>query len=264
MTTANLKMFGVFLDPYYWQTAVLISKNGMARQYRNSFLGMMWTLFQPLTMVFVYTFMMPLIMHARVERYPLYMVVSLSLWGFFSSALHNASHSLLSNGETLKRCIVSSTVFPVADVLRYAYTFFISFASMYLVAALLYGAFTPLVLLVPVFFIPVFFIIAALSIAIAFIAPYVRDVGDFILVCMNMLMWLTPVIYPISALPEMAQAVMQWNPFYIMMRPIQMLAYDNVLPGYDEVARLFSLTIISVLIGFGVYKTCRRNFVYYL
>src|ERR1700733_10178194 len=101
MSTTSLKHFGVFFDRYYWQTAVLIAKNSLGRQYRNSFLGMLWTLFQPLTMVFIYTLVMPLIMKVRMGNYQLYMVVSLPTWGFFSMSLITASQSILANGETL-------------------------------------------------------------------------------------------------------------------------------------------------------------------
>src|SRR5579871_5358817 len=127
MSTATFRLFRVFFDRHYWQTAVLIAKNSLAKQYRNSFLGMLWTLFQPLTMVFIYMVVMPMIMKVSVAHYSLYLVVSVPTWAFFSGTLVGASNSILGNGETLKRCMISSTVFPVADVLRNAYTYFISF-----------------------------------------------------------------------------------------------------------------------------------------
>lgn len=264
MSIAALKHFGVFFDRYYWQTAVLIAKNTLARQYRNSFLGMLWTLFQPLTMVFIYVLIMPLIMRQSVSNYPLYMIVSLPTWGFFSASLFAASYSILNNGETLKRCMVSSTVFPVADVLRNTYTYFISFCTMYFVAVLLFAPLKPILLLLPIFFIPVLMTIGALCIAIAFLAPYVRDIGDFILVCLNMLFWLTPVVYSFDILPVWAQKIMQWNPFFILIHPIQLIAYAHVMPGLGDIFRLCGLTVVAIGVGFGIFNICRRNYVYYL
>jgi len=117
---------------------------------------------------------------------------------------------------------------------------------------------------VPLFFIPILMTIGALSIAIAFIAPYVRDIGEFVHVSMNMLFWLTPVLYLSDILPAWAQHVVQWNPFFIMLHPIQMLAYANVMPGAADIMKLFALTLVSITIGFSVYRICRRNYVYYL
>lgn len=245
---------------------MLIARNGLARQYRNSFLGLLWTLLQPLTMASVYAFIMPMIMRTSTTNYLLYIFVSLPLWAFFSGTLTNVPASILANAETLKRCMISSTVFPIADVLRYTYTFFTSYIVMYLMALCMVRPFAGswIVLLVPIYFIPVLIIIGSLSVAIAFLAPYLRDLAELILVGMTVLFWLTPVVYPISVLPLHAQALMQWNPFFIMMRPIQMLAYERVLPDADIMLRLLGLTLITVVICSLIFRHCRRNYVYYL
>jgi lipopolysaccharide transport system permease protein len=107
-------------------------------------------------------------------------------------------------------------------------------------------------------------ILGALSIAIAFVAPYVRDIGDFVLVCLNMLFWLTPVVYSIDILPLWAQRLMHWNPFYIMIHPIQMVAYEHKLPTTHEILPLLALTLVAILAGFSIFRVCRRNYVYYL
>jgi ABC-type polysaccharide/polyol phosphate export permease len=262
--SASLKHFGIFFDRYYWQTTVLIARNSLARQYRNSFLGILWTLLQPLTMVLIYTLVMPLIMRGGMPNYALYIVASFPLWGFFSSCLFGSSVSILSNGETLQRCMISSTVFPIADVLRYTYTYFTSFLTMYAVTIVLIGLPSPALLLFPLFFIPVLMIIGALSIAIAFLAPYVRDIGDLILVSLNMTFWLTPIVYSIDILPPWAQHLMHWNPFYIMMHPIQVIVYNRQVPGWTEIAPLMALTLVAITVGFSIFRICRRNYVYYL
>lgn len=265
MSTVTIRQFGIFFDRYYWQTAVLIAKNGLARLYRNSFLGILWMLFQPLTMVLVYSIIMPMIIKSPSTNYTLYILVSLPIWTFFSGSIIGASNSILANGETLKRCIVSSSVFPIADILRTTYTLLISFTTMYVMALLLGLAhFSFMLLLIPVYFIPVFIIISSMSTAIAFIAPYIRDVGEFASMSMTVMFWMTPIIYQISMLPPKAQMLMRFNPFFIMINPIQMLAYSHLLPGINETLSLLVLTIISVIIGFAIFRLCRRNYVYYL
>ncbi len=77
MSAVSLRHFSILFDRYYWQTAFLIARNGLARQYRNSFLGMFWTLLQPLTMVAVYTAIMPMIIRTSASNYALYILISL-------------------------------------------------------------------------------------------------------------------------------------------------------------------------------------------
>ncbi len=260
----TLRHFAKLLDIYYWQTAILIAKNGLGRQYRNSFLGMLWTLLQPVAMITVYSLMMPKITNFKIPDYPLYVVVSLPLWTYFSGTFVYTSVSITYNAETLKRCMVSSTLFPVADVLRLTYMYFVSFLTMYILAVLLFAPFHPTILLMPLYFLPVLMIMGSAGIALAFLSPYLRDITEMVTLSMNMLYWLTPVIYPFSALPPTAQAWMKWNPFFIMMHPIQMLAYEGVLPGIDDMLRLLGLTVIAISVGFAIFKACRRNYVYYL
>jgi lipopolysaccharide transport system permease protein len=79
-----------------------------------------------------------------------------------------------------------------------------------------------------------------------------------------MLFWVTPVVYSIDILPLWAQQLMYWNPFYIMIHPIQMVAYEHKLPTTHEILPLLALTVVSILVGFSIFRICRRNYVYYL
>ncbi len=251
-------------DQYYWRTALLIAKNQLSKQYRNSFLGILWTLIQPITMIVVYSVVMPLIMRFPQEDYILFIVSSLPLWTFIATSLVGSSGSILTQAETLKRCMLSSTIFPVADVLKHTYTYLVSFTVMYTVVAAFFVGFHPYVLLIPLYLIPVLVIVMSAAIAIAFLAPYVRDIGEAIQVSMNVLVWFTPVLYPITVLPGAMQAIMQWNPFYIMIHPVQMLAYEHALPSMGDTLKLLVLAGFAVAAGYSIYRACRRNYVYYL
>jgi homopolymeric O-antigen transport system permease protein len=222
VTTVRIRHFTVFFDRYYWQTAILIARNGLARQYRNSFLGILWTLLQPASMTLIYTTMMPLIMRMSSRSgYVVYILVSLPVWNFFAASFIAASTSLLGNSDTLKRCTISSTIFPVADVLRNLYTFTIAFGIAYGFCLLL--GLTPLdffILLIPLYLVPIVISVLSIAIAIAFVAPFVRDIGELIVSLLTVAFWLTPIVYSISALPDRAQGYLFWNPFFIMLRPM--------------------------------------------
>lgn len=259
-----LSQWRIFGDRYYWLTAVLIARSNLSKQYRNSFLGIVWTLLQPLSMVLVYALIIPLITHFPFENYALYIICTLPLWSFISTTLVGSHISLLAQGETLKRCMVSSTVFPIADVFRNAYTYFIAFGCMYGAALVLGYPWSWYVLLWPIYFIPVLIAITSLSIGISYTSPYVRDIGDALTVLMNMMIWFSAVIYPISALPEWAQAIMAWNPFHILLAPVIELVYFQRLPDLLQTAQLAGVTSLAVMVGYFFFRICRRNYVYYL
>ncbi len=260
----NLGQWGIFADRYYWMTTILIARSHLSKQYRNSFLGIIWTLLTPLSTVMVYSIIMPLVMHSPVPNYPLYIICTLPLWGFISTSLIYANQSLLDQAETLKRCMISTTVFPIADVFRQAYTYVVSFATMYLFAILVGYPFSWYSLLLPLYFLPILISVVGISIGIAYAAPYVRDIGQAITVLMSVLVWFSSVIYPLESLPEYVRNILVWNPFYMLMQPAIDLVFYHHLPDVITMVKLFSVMLASLGIGYFFYRLCRRNYVYYL
>lgn len=258
------RQFMRLIDIYYWRTALMIAANYMTKQYRNSFLGIFWTLMQPMTMVVVYSIIMPMIMRVNHEGYVLYIITSLPLWAYISACITGASITIVLHADTLKRCMISATIFPVADVLRNTYTYLIVFIATYIVALLFFTDFDPVVLLWPFYFIPVLITLMALSIGLAFLAPYLRDLGDLLTMAMTLMIWFTPVLYPITLVPERFRALMEWNPFYILIHPFQMLLFEHTVPSLEATLKLLGFMMLSVVCGYISYRKCRRNFVYYL
>lgn len=259
-----MREFKIVFDRYYWLTALLIAHNAITRVYRNSFLGMLWTLIQPLSTVTIYALIMPLIMHHKTQDYVLYLIVSVPLWTFIHNSITYASHSLMKASEALKRCVMSSTVFPISDVFRLGYTYLISFGVMYGFCIIFVTDFDPIVLLLPLYLLPVLAILMAGAVAIAFVAPYARDIGECVSLVMNICFWATPIIYPIAAVPEKYRIIFEFNPFYIMMRPAQQIVYGHHVPDAHATITLALLTAVTVTLCYAIYRKCRRNYIYYL
>lgn len=259
-----VRPFGRFADKYYFLTAVIIAQNSVTRQYRDSFLGIIWTILQPAVQIIIYSMIFARIMRFPVENYVLYLIGSLLVWQMMSGVLVGACNSLIVQAETIKRCMVSLTVFPIADVFRALYTYAISFGVMYGYALIFLVPFNPMIFMLPVFLLPIIIAIMALSIALAFASPYVRDIGDVMTVILNVAFWLTPILYPISAMPEDVRPLYEYNPFYMMIRPISMVVHDGVMPDAHAIITQLAVTVVAVVISYAVYRVCRKNFVYYL
>lgn len=256
--------FAQLKDRYFWLTAYIIAKNAIVREYHSSFLGIAWTVLMPLIQVVIYAIIMPMIMSRGVENYPLYLVASFPLWAFISNSLVQASNAIIFQAETIKRCMIPSVIFPITHVLKHFYTYFISFVTMYAFCVLTFASFDPIVLLLPFVLIPLFISVMAMSIAIAYFAPYVRDVSYMMHMTVNMIFWFTPVVYPLSVVPEKYRWVFELNPFYVLMRPAQMLIFDHRLPSLADMLGAGMVMLLSIFFGWMLYRMCRRNYVYYL
>ncbi len=252
-------------DRYVWMTALIIARNAIMREYQNSFLGVVWTVVLPLIQVIIFAIIMPLIMARPVENYAFFLVASFPLWAFVSGSLVQSCNSIIAHAETIKRCMVSSVIFPIADIMKQFYTYIVSFLTMYFFCVLFYVPLDPLVLAVyPLLILPIFVAVLAASIAISYLAPYVRDVGYLMHMLVNIMFWFTPIVYPITAVPEEYRWLFLFNPFYNLIHPVQQLIFWHMLPSLPDVLRMLAVMVASVVIGYFIYRACRRNYVYYL
>jgi ABC-type polysaccharide/polyol phosphate export permease len=207
---------------------------------------------------------MPLIMHSDPRTYAIYLLATLPLWNFMAVSLSSSTYSLIANAETLKRCMISSSVFPVADVLKNAYSYLVGFVGMAIIALVIGLPLSWHILLLPIYFLPVLLTMMCLCVGLAYIVPYVQDLKDAIAIAMNMLVWASAVVYPITALPGKAQKIMHWNPLYILLEPSIILVYQQQLPDPVALTRLWIVMCLSLVFGYTLYRIGSRNYVYYL
>jgi lipopolysaccharide transport system permease protein len=252
-------------DKYYFLTIVLIVQNNLSRQYRDSILGMLWTLIQPTTQVIIYSSIMPYIMRFPVQDYTTFLVASMLMWGLISQTFISTPNSLMNNADIIKRCIISKTIFPISDVSRLFYNYIISFTSMYVFLLLFsFTKITVIILLFPLYLIPIFIILASVAIALSFAAPYLKDLSEIMNVLISISFWLTPIVYPITLIPERLRYLFELNPFYIIIKPIVMIVHQHQIPSFKDTLLLIILAILSSLISYIIYRKCRKNFVFYL
>jgi len=191
-------------------------------------------------------------------------VASFPLWVFISGSLVQSCTSILNQGETIKRCMISAVIFPVADIMKNFYNYLVAFLTMYVFCLLFYVEFDPVILMLPVVVLPLVISVLALAIGIAYSAPYIRDVGYFVHLAMNLLFWFTPVVYTLSQVPEQFHWMYWLNPFYVLMHPVQQLVFYHQLPALADLTGLGVVMGLSMIFSFIMYRLCRRNYVYYL
>ena len=254
----------VLFDKYYYLTIFEIAKNRLTRAYKDSYLGILWTLLQPTSQILIYAIVMPRIMRFPSEQYVPFLISSLLLWGFINNVILAGTSALVNNAEIIKRCTISKTIFPLSELAQYLYNFVISFLIMYVFSAIMYSSFHITILLLPLYMIPVLITLGATSIALSFITPYLKDFREIVAVGLNFAFWATPIVYPITIFPEEKQFIFFFNPFYILIRPISTLVYTGELPSFMDMVRLFALMLVTIAVSYFTYRKLRRNFVYYL
>ncbi|UVF18428.1 ABC transporter permease [Microvirga terrae] len=183
-------------------------------RYRQTLLGVLWALLQPLASMIVFSVVFHRLAGISSDEvpYPIFVLAGLLPWGFFAHALASASGSLVSNHELLRQIYFPRMIIPLSSIISCVSDFVTSFGLLIV---------TMVVLGVPVSlniaFLPLFLLVAfcaALGVGAALAAAHIRyrDVGYVTPFAIQILMFLTPVVYPSSLIPDAWRLVYALNP----------------------------------------------------
>jgi len=188
-------------------------------RYKNSLLGFLWSLLNPLLLMMVFTVVFTVMLpNANIPRYPVFMLCALLPWNFFTSSLTGGVHSITQNGHLIKKVYFPREVLPISVVFSNLTNMLLALPVLFVLVWVSGGQFyvhllyLPLVIAVQVCFtIGVCLILATLNV-------FYRDTGVIMDVVIQAWFFLTPVFYPVDLLPE-------WRTILGLAMPVRRLVY---------------------------------------
>ena len=209
-------------------------------RYRNSLLGAAWTVIQPLSMIAVYTLIFSQVMRTRLPgmdsafAFSIYLCAGVLTWGLFQEIVTRAQSIFVDNANLIKKLSFPRICLPIIAVLNAALNFAIIFGlfTLFLVAT---GNFPGVayVALVPVLAIHVAFAIG-LGVIVGVLHVFFRDVGQFMGILLQFWFWFTPIVYPITILPEWAQRLVRLNPLTGLAEAYQGILVHGAWPQWSS------------------------------
>lgn len=229
-------------------------------KYRNSLLGAAWTVINPLAMIVVYTVIFSQIMRARLPgvdsnlAYSIYLCAGVLTWGLFAEIVARGQNTFLENANLLKKLSFPRLCLPVTVVANALLNFAIIF-GLFTLFLLVTGHFPglPFLALLPALGILVAFAIG-LGITLGVLNVFFRDVGQFFGIFLSFWFWLTPIVYPVSILPDSVQPLMNLNPMTALMAAFQSVLVNGRWPDW---ASLWPVTVLATALcvfGFALFR----------
>lgn len=194
-------------------------------KYRDSVIGVVWSIFNPLLMLAVYTLAFRYIIRIPLENYLHFLVVGLMPWHFFSASAMASTSSVLGNAALIRQVSFPREVLPVATVLCNFVQLLLTLAVLLPLLVLVSGATVPWTALLfpPLLILHLGFTIGVALILSALTTLY-RDVAHLTEVGLLLLFWLTPIVYPVTMAPPELQLLLAISPSGAFA-----LAYQDVL-----------------------------------
>ena len=183
-------------------------------KYRRSFLGYVWSLLNPLLMMCVMTLVFSYMFRFDIPNFPLYLITGQTLWTFFNESTNMSMYSVLQNGALIKKVYIPKFIFPISRVLSSFVTMSFSLAAIVIVMIVTKAPFYWTILLFPVPLIFLLLFATGIGMVLSALSVYFRDITHLYGVVTLAWMYLTPIFYPVSALPEEIIPIVQGNPMY--------------------------------------------------
>ncbi len=229
-------------------------------KYRNSMLGIAWSLINPLAMIVVYTVIFSQVMQAKLPgigstfAYSIYLCAGVLTWGFFAEVVTRGQTMFLDNANLIKKINFPRITLPIIVVLNASLNFgivLVLFAGF----LLLTGNFPGWVVLgiLPVLLLQVFFA-TGLGMVLGVLNVFFRDVGQFFAIFLQFWFWLTPVVYPANILPEAIRPYMDMNPMASVISAYQNVFVNQQWPQWRDLWLTAGIALVLCVLGAYLFK----------
>ena len=230
-------------------------------KYRDSVFGFLWSLANPLLLIFVYSFVFGHILRGGPTNFAYFLMVGILPWNFFAQSLMMSTGSILENGNLIRKVALPMEVFPVATVLfnlaQYVFALIVFFpmASLFFKVPVAWSwiSFLPVLTLQVLFTLGLSFILSTATV-------FYRDVRHFTEILLMLLFWLTPVIYDVQSAPASLKKVLYMNPFSYFILGYQDALYRNSFLSFDQWLAVTLLAVLSLILGYTLFAVCKARF----
>jgi len=235
-------------------------KREFQSRYQNSLLGAAWTLLNPLAMIIVYTVIFSQLMRARLPgiddsmAYSIYLCTGILTWGLFSEITSRSLNIFIENANLLKKLSFPRICLPIIVILSALINFaiiFLLFLGFLLVTDRLPGialSALPLLLGFQVIF------AASLGMTLGILNVFFRDVGQFFGVVLQFWFWFTPIVYPLSIVPEHIARWISFNPLTPLITSYQQLFLTGAWPNLESLYPLAVTCLVILAISISLFR----------
>lgn len=204
------KPLAVFTSFWQHRTLVLrLAKRKVEARHRGSFLGLAWSVLTPLLMLAVYTFVFSVVFHARWEvpqggkgQFAMVLFAGLIMFSLFAECVNRAPGLILENVSYVKKVVFPLEILPWVTLLSALFNIVVSLAVLLVAYVVLLGVPEWTVIFLPLVLLPLVLLIMGVSWFLASVGVFVRDLRQIVGVLTTMLLFLSPIFCPVSAIPE--------------------------------------------------------------
>jgi len=244
-----------------------MTKREVIGRYRGSVLGILWSFFNPLFMLSVYTFVFSMVFKARWNtssesktEFALILFAGLIVFNVFAESINRAPMIILTNVNYVKKVVFPLEILPWVTLGSVLFHALISLGVWLLAYMFFFGAPHLSVLFLPLIAVPLVLFVQGLSWALAALGVYLRDVSQFTSILTSILMFLSPIFYPLSAIPVAFRPLLLLNPLAPIIEQTRDVLFFGKVPDWTLLAILLVGSSLTAWAGFAWFQKVRKGF----
>jgi ABC-type polysaccharide/polyol phosphate export permease len=229
-------------------------------RYKRSFLGFLWTMLHPLLLMMIFVVVFSSVFRGQSRHYETYFLSAYVAWNFFAQTVVNAMASVAWNGPLMKRVRVPPSIFTLSTILSGLVNLGLSLVVLFVIMLSVGVPFTRALWFLPVSLLIVGIFTFGVSLALTAVSVFFGDVREMVQAALPALMYLTPIIYPISIVPDRFRLAIKLNPLVYIMEIVRDPIYYGIVPSSTTLLIAGMLSAGALTIGWMIFRHLAPRF----
>ncbi len=256
----------------FWRNRFLIlqmTKREIVGRYKGSALGLAWSFFNPVFMLVIYTFVFSEIFKSRWHgiggnesktQFAVVLFVGIIILNFIIEVLNRAPNLIIANINYVKKVVFPIEILPIVAIVSALFHSLVSL-SVLLIAFLIFNSFLNwTIIFLPLVLLPLVFLIIGVAWMLASVGTFLRDVGQSIGILTTVMMFLSPVFYPLTAVPERFRPFILANPPTFIIEQAREVIIWGHAPDWFGLFIYFAISFSVAWLGFAWFQKTRKGF----
>ena len=258
-------MFGSVAELFRYRSLLrdLVARDLKVR-YKRSALGILWTMFNPLLLMVIMTFVFSNVFRFPMDHFAIYFLSAFVLWNFFAQATSWSTACLLGYAPLIRKIYVPKSIFVIATVLAGTTNLLISLIPLAAIMLVLGHPFHASLIFLPIPIILTTMFTLGLSLALAPVCVIFVDVEQIYQALLTGWLYMTPIIYPLSSLPEEFRWLVLLNPMTHLVEAFRTPIYQGALPYGNVMITSTVASVGTLIIGWFIFKRYSDRVAYYV
>lgn len=248
---------------------IQLTKREILGRYKGSKMGILWSLLNPLIMLVIYTFIFTVVFKARwntnelVEskgQFSLLIFVGMIIQNLFAEIINRAPNTIVANVNYVKKVVFPLETLSLINSLAALFHLFISFLVLILGFLAINHYINWTIIFFPLVLLPLLVFILGISWILNSIGVFIKDTGQVMVLVTTILMFLSPIFYPVEALPLRFQSWILLNPLTFIIEQSREVIIWGHLPNFKGLAIYCAPAFLVAFIGYAFFKKSKRAF----